>query len=919
MAQISQLLAHLPDGQEVHMSTMGHVLWVSWRGNLPLAVNQTLVNYGGMLVGEEHDQAIWFFFTDDVFLALARLSIWGNFNDLAVSVQLMPGRLELSPKGEASLSLDGILIAQEMHATDTLQIWIHPKSREQRNMLPGITFERTSGRQGMASVDWAAPIVDPRMPYSSTRAWFAVLHPLGSPLDKGYQAHWPGMFMRIEALLQELKIKSIVQEGFIMLSVDNLLMLRNFMRQYLRTFAKESLDPGEYWPCVCVIADRNNLNFNNELPKKIGLQWDKLMPDFPYMSYRNAYLLGDGFGVRDLRYSSGQTSMDNWCNVLLDENSVSVRAIPLVMSGKLASGATEGEGHENCFYCGLPNHQAANCPTRTYFPSRAEVWDEVGSMDLDEINASFRKIDKILSERGAEGYDELLEADESEGVLLQAIFDLNGPSQLRNVPRNWLYRMREPLPDEDKPSKDDSPAWEFLEKLGRTAPEHLVDLDKDILLAIGRQGRDPRLKMVRAFLCIERNDPNQALNLFREAASMTPWPALQAWNEYLQGRLLEEQGQFAQASAIYSQVLKVMPQWRDVAYRGIVCRVKMGFAEQILEQVVDLVKNEPEFFNRFLIDPALERGRLLILSSLYDLWEDAKQKAEEEKSAISGMEHRLASWFPEDHPVQLRLGQKIHHLNNLGGINNYMAFFQLVRLRPQLERELAESIQREVDELRNRYKSYLDVLEEIRDEASWFPFPSALKDFSVDFNASAGLINWAFASNFAESETFKRAQSAIPRLDELLQRLKKRLRFLRTVRDSTLFALTMCRTFIWVELVGLLLCFIGVPIIVFWGEKMGLAWLKYLLGENQWSIQKVLVIIVTILALGIGALRTTLVFERKREKLLEQAREQRLKAQQTRIAAIKKQRQAEAAKRRRQMEAAQKLENKRLLKARMQN
>lgn len=914
MPQLSQLLARLPEGKDVHMSTMGHVLWVSWQGNLPQAVNQTLLNYGGMLVGEEHEQAIWFFFTDDVFLALARLRIWGNFNELPVSIELFPGRLQLSTKREASILLDGLLSAQEIHPRETLDIWIHPKSREGRNVLPGITFADARGQQGMAAVAWAAPEVDVRMPYSSTQAWFAVLHPLGSPLDKAFQTGWSNMFIKLEGLLQELKIKSIVQEGFVMLAMDNLLMLRTFMRKYLDTFDKEKLDAGEYWPCVCVVADRNNLNFNSDLPKKIGLQWDNLMPDFPYLSYRNAYLLGEGFSVRDLRYTGGQTSMDSWCNVLLDENRISNRSIPLIMSGQLAAGAAAG----SCFYCGLPNHSAAECPTRNFFPTRAETWQQVEGMDLEIINEAFKHIESVLTEKGVAGFDELLDDQAPSAILLQAIFDLNGPCQLRNVPRNWLYRMREPDPDEEKPARDESPAWDLLEKLARSAPEELSELDKEILQTIQRHPRDPRLRMVRAFLQIERGDTTQALNAFREAAGMTPWPALQAWNEYLQGRLLEEQGQLAQASTLYTQVLRVMPQWREVAYRGIICRVKMGFAEQVLDQVVELVRAEPEYFNRFLIDPALERGRLLVLSALFDLWEEARKNAEGEKSAVHAMGERLMAWFPEDHPVQARLGQKVHALDALGRVDNYMAFFRMVRQRPQLEKELDESIQREVDELRNRYKSYLDVLEEIRDEASWFPFPSALRDFSADFNSSAGIINWAFASNFNEAETFKRAQNAIPRLDELLQNLKTRLKFLRTVRDGTLFGLTMLRTFIWVEIIGLLLCFVGVPVIVFWGEKMGLGWLKYLLGENQWSIQKVLVIIVTILAVGVGALRTTLVFDRKREKLLEQAREQRQKAQQTRIESIRKQRLAEAKKLRRQQEAAQQLENRRQLKARMQ-
>lgn len=915
MPQLNQLLNTLPQNNDVHMSAMGHVLWISWQGGLSPAVNQTLVNYGGMPIGQLNDQSLWFFFTPDVFLALARLRVWGNFNALPVAIELFPGRLQLGKKREATLALDGLISSQELHPRESLDIYIHPSSKDNVGFLPGITFERAALRQGMAVVDWQSPIVDSRLPYDSSQAWFVVVHPLGNPIDKAFQEGWKNMFRRLEKIFQDLKIKFIVQEGFVMASVDNLLMLRTFLREYLRVFDKEKEEGGAYWPSVCVVADRKNLNFNNELPKKIGLKWDSLMPDFPYISYRNAFLLGEGFVVRDLRFTGGQTSLDSWCNALLDENSISSRSIPIVMSAGLAGTGEKGE----CFYCGLPNHSAAECPTRTHFPTQPETWQAVASLDLDAINEAFRKIEMALSAKGVRGFEAILEAGGPAATLLGAIFDLTGPGQLRNVPRNWLYRMRDPDPDEEAPVKDDSPAWELLERISRTPAANLGQLDKEIAETIVRHPRDARLRMARAFVQIERNDPQQALAFFREAAAITPSPALQAWTEYLQGRLLESQGQLAQASAMYAQVLRVMPQWKDVAYRGIVCRVKMGFAEQAMDQIVALIKSEPEFFNHFLIDPALERGRLIILSELHDLWEEARKNAGGEKTAVVEVAGKLHAWFPDDHPVQARLGQKIRQLEAMGNVDNYMAFFQMVKYRPQLEKELNDSIQREVDELRNRYKSYLDALEEIRDEASWFPFPSALKDFSADFNASAGIINWAFSSNFGESETFKKAQSSMPKLDKLLQNLKKRLGFLRAARDGTLFGLTMLRTFVWIEIIGLLLCFLGVPAIVFFGDKIGLGWLKYLLGENQWSIQKVLVVIVTIIALGAGALRTTLVFEKKREKLLEQAREQREKAQATRVEAIRKKRQAELNKARRQQAEARKLENKRQLKARMEN
>ncbi len=814
MPQLNQLINQLPQNNDVQMSAMGHILWISWQGSLPQAVNQTLLNYGGMPVRQVNDQSLWFFFSDDVFLALARLSVWGNINSLPVAIELFPGRLQLGRKREISLAIDAMVSSQEMHPRENLDIFVHPASREVASYIPGITFERSALRQGMASLEWQSPIVDTRLPYTSSQAWFVVIHPLGNALDKDFQNSWSNMFKRLEALFQELKIKFIAQDGFVLASIDNLLMLRTFLREYMRAFDKDKQEPGTYCPCVCVVVDRKKMNFNAEIPKKVGLKWDNLMPNFPYISYRNAYLLGDGFVIRDLRFTGGQTNMDSWCNTILDENSICTRSIPLVMASRLASYSENGE----CFYCGLPNHSAAQCPTRNFFPTRPETWQAVAGMDLEEINNSFREIELALSAKGLTGFSKILDKSTPANTLLQAIFDLTGPDQLRNVPRNWLYRMREPDPDEETPVKDDSPAWELLEKLEKSSSADLHQLDKEIAETIVRHQRDPRLRMVRAFLHIERNEPAQALAFFREAAAITPSPALQAWNEFLQGRLEEACGHYTQASNLYAQVLRVMPQWRDVTYRGIVCRVKMGFAEQVIDQIVTMVKADPEYFNHFLVDPGLERGRLIILSALYDLWEEARKNAESEKNAVMALAERLEAWFPEDHPVQTRLGQKINQLAAMGSVNNYMAFFNMVKFRPQLEKELNDSIQREIDELRNRYKSYLDVLEEIRDEASWFPFPSALKDFSADFNASAGIINWAFASNFSDAETFKKAQSSIPKLDGLLHNLKKKLGFLRTVRDATLFGLTMFRTFIWIEIVGLLLCFLGVPAIVFFGE-----------------------------------------------------------------------------------------------------
>ena len=316
----------------------------------------------------------------------------------------------------------------------------------------------------------------------------------------------------------------------------------------------------------------------------------------------------------------------------------------------------------------------------------------------------------------------------------------------------------------------------------------------------------------------------------------------------------------------------------------------MGFAEQTLDQIGKLVKEDPLWFNRFLTDPALERGQLRILTTLHGFWTKARQSAEAEHVNINELEERLNRWFSPDHPTYMLMEKKLRALAALSGIKNYVAFLRVKEERKALEAELNEKIRVEVEELREQYKNYLTVLQGIRDEASWFPFPGALREFSAEFNECAGIINRAYACDFNEAESFQTVRSAIPRMMKLLRSLKKRLKSLRMVRDATLFGLIMAKTFIFLEIIGLALCFIGVPTVVYFGDSLRLGWLQEILGENPWSVQKVLIAIISITSIGFAALRSTLIFERRRGKLLEKAREQREKSQQERLERIRRQR-----------------------------
>ncbi len=889
MHAISELLEQLPPIKDFHMSSPGTALWITWEGDLDPAVIQTLQDYGGMSIVSTRNQAMWFFFSNDVFLALARLAVWAQFNTLSVNIQALPTRLQLSVRRDMSLAFDASLIQQEILIPPKLLIWVHPKVFENAGNLPGISFTPKPEPRGMASASWQILDADARLPYTSSQGWYALLRPLGNPLDKRFQQGWHTMLRAIEALMKKHKLKFLTHDYFVMTPLDNLRHLRLWSKDILQLLSESKANNEEHWPCVSVVIDRKGLNFSNDLPQKIGIKWDNLMPNHPYMSYRNAFLLGENFGITDLHYSATQTTMDSWCTVSLGDADMSEGSfIPVLVAEQLVI----GEG-EQCFYCGVRNHTHNNCPTKQLACHEHDVWEHFETLNFESINEAFREVEVGLLEHGAAAFDTWLHAVGNTGTLVRSIFEINLPAQLRAIEHIWLSTSRtfvKPSAEEGGERKylpkDDSPAWALLERFKKIAETEYISFERDVAQTIQRTPRDARLHTLLGFAALERRDYNRAHKHWKEAEALSSSALHQYWHQYLRARLLEIQGRPAEAMDIFQEIVRINPQWTDADYRQIVCRVKMGFAEQVQLPMHQLIEQTPNTFNRFLIDPELERGHLVLLTSLHPLWDEAQRKKNEEQTHIQRLSDELDTWFDSDHPVARLFRERIKELQQLSAITNYMAFLKIVQLRPVVENDISTQIQVEVDNIKARYKKYLSILEGIRDESSWFPFPRILVDFNRDFNNCATILSWAFGANFNTPEAFKKALSHIPTMVATLEKLEKRLRFLRMVRDSTLYALILGKTFFWIEMGLLLVSLICVPTILLFGNQIGLGWLQELVKANHWQLQKVLFLVITATSLGVAALRTTLVFERQRAKLLASAREQRKEMQKQRLTAI---------------------------------
>lgn len=863
-------------------SGSGIAAWVVWKNELDPSVEQAFQDYGGTPVVRSKESGVWFFFSVEAYMAFARVQLWAKLHNFALSVVVMPAWIYLGDDNSRGIHLSLDMLEQGLALPEKFNIWVHPEIQELGRGIPGLIFQPAqppADLASLASVAWCTVYADTRLSYRTTFGWYCVLKPLGNPLEKRFQTGWHDFFGELENVLQRQKLKYTLHNNFLLFPMDTLSQFRTWCLDFFalidRLKQEEQEGKGEkYWPCVQAMVDKKYFAFNNDLPAKVNLDWDQIMPDFPHMSYRNAYLLGDDFMIHSVRFDSGKNSLDDWCNISLkqsDDNSSGL--LPIILPVSLVSGK---ENH--CFYCGLRTHLPASCPSRLVLEHRQGVWKQIATMNFGEMNSALKDVGSNFAANVEEGLGELLLASEETPAttMAQAIFDINSPVQYQMLRVIWTSNLKSYAPNmvAGTGNKDDLPLWQFLEKM---PAGELIPLEKELQELLHHMPRDYRLITLNGLLALERQDEIRASMLWKEAENIASTPLQKGHIQFLQARLLEIEGKYEHASAGYGKVLFECPDWLEARYRQIVCEVKNGFADHAMISLLGLIERNPNFFNRALIDPEMERGHIQLLSSLHIPWDKAEQLMPAEMAALQNMAAELKIWFPEEHKFSEKMTGKIAKLLELSKVANYVPYQRIIHNRAGLEREMQDRVRAESLNLRTTFKAFKIRLTRLKAEAAWFPFPGLLAGFQRTFNKVNQNTEWALKANMGVSETFNKAQRLAEKDEEKLKGLESKIKFLKIVRDSTLFALLMGKLFLILEVLALILTFAVVPLVLFYTEKTGGSFISSTLLSQRWELQKALVFIFSILAFGLSALRTFYTFEKKRDKLLKKDGEEKPK------------------------------------------
>ncbi|MBI5520323.1 MAG: tetratricopeptide repeat protein [Desulfovibrio sp.] len=867
MYTLSTLLERLPSVSQARLISSGYGLWLVWTGSFNNAIGHTLRDHGLVQLVEDPCQSFWVSFNPDIFRALAKLQIWSKLNPLPLFCQVMPVTALVGYDMNLSVSVPREFARQQAGSAEDLEVLLHPKAQDGLKSIHGLSVGGSVSMQGLANVGWVPLVSDQGLDYSSPANWYGVIRPLGRLGEREAIAGWRAFFSEVQGVFQRLSIKYLADDaqGFVIFPLENYRQLRQYCMEVSSLVAELKATQRAYWPCVFAISDQRGMGFSMDLPQRMGLDWNRLTPDFLHMRYRDGYALYDAFKVNEVSYGGEQESLDSWCNVT--QRQADGQAGQGSMEMPLPRRWLAGTGTE-CFYCGFKSHTAGTCPSRLQPPFRQQVWTELGGRNVTDMAQALKSMDEAADPaRLTQQMAALMKGEGVESALVRAIFAIGAPYQPGVLPLVQRIKNRE-WPVEPEQLNPEEP-WPLAEAFA-TFQGGDLEKAKDAVRAVSaKAGRSFEAACLEGFIALESGDAHMAQFYWQEAGRLGQSNIQQCYVLFLQGRLREVAGEYREALGLYRQVHTGSSRWLEPTYREGVCMVKMGFTGQSLEIFADLVSRDPMFFNRILIDIEIDRGRVHVLSGLWVPWREAQAKAEAIGVKVTNLLKEMPQWFEEDHPFRPSAQQHLERMDALANTENFVAFRELGRGMDGFTQEMQKQIDEEIKRIKEKVSVYAQRLRDVQYEAGWFPFPKLLRDFNRDFNFCVKRINWIMTQQLRTAGNFRAARRHVPEIEEHLIDLSKRLVTLRIVRDSTLFAMILGKNFVWIEVVGLALALLTIPVLLFYSSKMASNWIIDGILAQKWAFQKGLIFLVTVFALGLASLLSVMTFEKKKRQLFE--------------------------------------------------
>ncbi|GAB6058256.1 hypothetical protein [Desulfonatronum parangueonense] len=864
MYLLSDILKSLSSIENPRLVLSGFGVWVVWNNkNANTTIHQTLIRFGGQKIIVSANQSLWFFQNSQVYPALARLLIWAKIDPEPVLIQVLPAKILIGESlRNLSLSIPNQLKEQKVLPGESLDVWIHPDLVQHAKTFSGLSAEQRPPAYGMSSLNWHTLLVDPGFSLDAALSWFFFVKPVQDTGNEQYALRWKNFYIRLKGMLDRLGIRYIYQHKLLFFRIDGLALLTTWCKELLTTISHvKSEDQNFYWPCLYNALTPNGLAFTDDLPNKVALDWDRLPPDEPHLPLSAGLLLREDFEITFLD-PSGTLKLDSICRVSLRTSGPTQR--PTL---EFPVSAVTSAGKETpCFYCGMKSHRLSQCPSRQIFNQDQGVWNKIGSLDHKEFAQAVKKLDQLVGNGNLSANPDILLAEAPESLFLKAVFEINFPVQQRMIRLVWRCRGKE-FPDglRQLTQPDGEYVWAALEN---ARSNNYAQAERMMQQAILRTSKNYQPHVLLGFIALETDNQRKAEAHWRDAHNLSYTPLQQAYLLFLKGRLREVQGAYDQAHGLYGEALALSPKWPEPRYRQGVCTTKKGFLDQAWVLFAELMAENPHIFNRILIDHELERGRSFLLTSMSGPWAVAQHRAAREQNDLHQLSTKLSTWFEADNSFRRDAEERIKHIQEKKDVQNYVMFSRTITAGKNLQKDTDRKIKEAVAAIKMRGRDNIDRIRSMYEEICYFPFPRLIRKINGYYNKGGRILQSISKMDLHNGKTYRQALVQMQEVEDILQKMNKRMKSVKLIRESSLFVLFLSKRFLWLAIFGLLASIVVVPVLLHTIQQSGSAWAAEWLTDQRWQVQRTVSLIMVIISGTIAAVWTSLGYEKQKKKYL---------------------------------------------------
>ena len=358
-------------------------------------------------------------------------------------------------------------------------------------------------------------------------------------------------------------------------------------------------------------------------------------------------------------------------------------------------------GYCACFYCGLSEHPARQCPSKQ-LSHPAHRLAQLGYQPLPDILALFQQAN-------------LNGEETTDTKVFEAFYELSLPYQVRFLPKIWLATGTED--------------WSSLQRQPPLAAHALVGTRLWSGVDCLRVGRyEPAREYFRStvqsnpgdykphvglgFLDLEQDNPTAALQHWRKALMLTKTSLQAAYVHLLIHRLYEVNGKTPLA---YQELQKALDKDRylyEARYRQLALMGKETGGEELVRRLRKLIQEDRGVYVKVLLDPAFARVQEPVHALLQALYQEARTEALACLPRVTEEFNALHAWYPQPEGEFLAIERTLERLRQHIKTDSYFGYDDALHEGTTLQASIQRVSERRKTTLQHDYTTALTVLEE---------------------------------------------------------------------------------------------------------------------------------------------------------------------------------------------------------------